>query len=257
MLIICGGLISLGVRFIATEWKEKTEMSVFLVVRSCTSVIGTRVSMHASCGCASALSLKSTWQTVVVLTCFVRSFMCVQHGAPSQECLICASGTSYVLGKNWCARHREIITRCNGPKEGCSVRSRKSGTDRQHCPTPEEVARHELPHLRAAAWCKVSVSVWGAYEQWREIFGREKSDLDVPPVKELYRPLQPEPHFKSTRTQLVSEVEDLNKQVTSPSRDKERWEKMTKQKTTDLAERSCSCRVDKPGPEISVRSCPR
>ena len=114
-----------------------------------------------------------------------------------------------------------------------------------------------MTHLPAVAWCKASVSVWGAYEQWREIFGREERDWDVPLGKELYRPLQPEPHFKSTRTQLVSEVDDLNKQVTSPSRDKEHWEKMTTQKTTDLTERSCSSRVEKPGSEISVRSCPR
>ena len=152
------------------------------------------------------------------LDLFCSQFLCLQHGTPSQECLIRASGTSYVLGKNWCARHREISTGCNGPKEGCSVRSRKSGTDRQHCPTPEEVARHELTHLPAAAWCKASVSFWRADEQRREIFGREKSDWDVPPVKKLYRPLQPEPHFKSA--QLVSDVDDLNKQVTSPSRER-------------------------------------
>ena len=52
--------MSLGVGFIAREWKEKAEMSVFPVAHSCTSVIGTRVSVHTSCGCAIALSLKST-----------------------------------------------------------------------------------------------------------------------------------------------------------------------------------------------------
>ena len=94
----------------------------------------------------------------------------------------------------------------------------RRSTGQTHCPTPEEVARHELTHLPAAAWCKASVSFWRADEQRREIFGREKSDCDVPPVKQLYRPLQPEPHFKSA--QLVSDVDDLNKQVTSPSRER-------------------------------------
>ena len=118
-------------------------------------------------------------------------------------------------------------------------------------------------HLPAAALCKASASVWGADEQWREIFGREKSDRDVPPVKELYRPPQPEPHFKSTRTQLVSEVEDLNKQVTSPSRDKEHWEKMTKQNTTDLTEaivqlKSRKARIKDLGEELStLKGCSR
>ena len=119
---------------------------MFLVAHSCTSVIGTRVPVHTSCGHAGALSLKSTSQSVIVLTRFVHNFVFAtwytQPGVlDTRFWNIVRIGEELVR-----AADREIITECNGPKEGCSVRSRTSGTDRQ-----DRLSVQRLKKLHAAS----------------------------------------------------------------------------------------------------------
>ena len=68
----------------------------------------------------------------------------------------------------------------------------------------------------------------------------EKSDFDAPLLEEktceINRLLKLEPHFEVTRAQLVSDVGDLNTDVSSLSFDKKHLEKVVEKNTTDLTD---------------------